>query len=88
MPGASVKRPESSEAATREAAASAEAVARANGLTLEAAPAEAIAQVTGSALFRAPYLRNSIGIWVTSFMGLLLVYGLNTWLPTLMVEAG
>ncbi len=43
---------------------------------------------SGSALFRAPFLRNSLGIWVTSFMGLLLVYALNTWLPTLMIEAG
>ncbi|WP_395656854.1 MFS transporter [Nocardioides sp.] len=34
------------------------------------------------------YLRVSIGLWVASFMGLLLVYGLNTWLPKLMGEAG
>ena len=34
------------------------------------------------------YLRISIGICVASFMGLLLVYGLNTWLPTIMREAG
>ena len=34
------------------------------------------------------YLRVSIGLWVASFMGLLLVYGLNTWLPTIMGEAG
>ncbi|MBA2954051.1 MFS transporter [Nocardioides sp. MAH-18] len=37
---------------------------------------------------RRPYLRISIGLWVASFMGLLLVYGLNTWLPKLMGEAG
>ncbi len=37
---------------------------------------------------RPPYLRVSIGLWVASFMGLLLVYGLNTWLPKLMGEAG
>lgn len=37
---------------------------------------------------RRPYLRVSIGLWVASFMGLLLVYGLNTWLPKLMGEAG
>ena len=30
----------------------------------------------------------SIGLWVASFMGLLLVYGLNTWLPKIMGEAG
>ena len=30
----------------------------------------------------------SIALWVASFMGLLLVYGLNTWLPKIMGEAG
>ncbi|MDX6355153.1 MAG: transporter, family, benzoate transport protein [Streptomyces sp.] len=34
------------------------------------------------------YLWVSLGIWVASFMGLLLVYGLNTWLPKIMGEAG
>lgn len=34
------------------------------------------------------YVTISIGIWVASFMGLLLVYGLNTWLPQLMRDAG
>ncbi|TCQ05996.1 putative MFS family arabinose efflux permease [Rhizobium sp. PP-F2F-G36] len=38
-------------------------------------------------LLRPPILRNSIAIWVTSFMGLLLVYALNTWLPAMMVAA-
>lgn len=37
---------------------------------------------------RGPYLRVSAGLWVASFMGLLLVYGLNTWLPKIMGEAG
>ncbi|MBW4718462.1 MFS transporter [Saccharothrix obliqua] len=32
--------------------------------------------------------RTSIAVWVGSFMGLLLVYGLNTWLPQLMRTAG
>lgn len=41
-----------------------------------------------SALLRAPYLRPSIGVWVGSFMGLLLVYGLLTWLPQIMKAAG
>lgn len=71
--------------------AEAEIVAAANGLTLNLTPAETVApeaKAEGGALFRAPFLRNSIGIWVTSFMGLLLVYGLNTWLPTLMIDAG
>jgi hypothetical protein len=34
------------------------------------------------------FLMVSIGLWVASFMGLLLVYGLNTWLATIMGEAG
>ena len=37
---------------------------------------------------KGPYLRISIGLCVASFMGLLLVYGLNTWLPTIMRDAG
>jgi MFS family permease len=45
--------------------------------------------VTRSAdVVRGAYLRVSIGLWVASFMGLLLVYGLNTWLPKIMGEAG
>lgn len=45
-------------------------------------------RVSFASLFRGTLLRNSIAICVTSFMGLLLVYGLNTWLPKLMVAAG
>ncbi|WP_344132368.1 aromatic acid/H+ symport family MFS transporter [Saccharopolyspora halophila] len=41
-----------------------------------------------STLVRGGYLRSSLAFWVTSFMGLLLVYGLNTWLPEIMREAG
>lgn len=32
--------------------------------------------------------RITIGLWIGTFMGLLLVYGLNTWLPKIMAEAG
>lgn len=39
-------------------------------------------------LFRGGFLRATIAFWVTSFMGLLLVYGLNTWLPEIMRQAG
>ncbi|WP_328989284.1 aromatic acid/H+ symport family MFS transporter [Kribbella sp. NBC_01245] len=39
-------------------------------------------------LLRPGFRRASIAFWVTSFMGLLLVYGLNTWLPQIMREAG
>jgi MFS family permease len=41
-----------------------------------------------STLFRGGMLRSTVAFWVTSFMGLLLVYGLNTWLPQIMREAG
>ncbi len=37
---------------------------------------------------KGPFLLISLGLWVASFMGLLLVYGLNTWLPKIMSEAG
>ncbi|SHG33200.1 MFS transporter [Geodermatophilus nigrescens] len=75
--------------------AEAEEVARANGLTLEAptgpaTPAEAGsgAAATVRSLFTGGYARNTLAIGVTSFMGLLLVYGLNNWLPTIMRDAG
>jgi AAHS family benzoate transporter-like MFS transporter len=70
------------------------AVAARHGLELEpaatagtrAAAPEKVAPVR--VLFSSGYLRTSIAIWVTSFMGLLLVYGLNTWLPQIMRVAG
>ncbi|MBN6041908.1 aromatic acid/H+ symport family MFS transporter [Amycolatopsis sp. 195334CR] len=46
-------------------------------------PAETVA-----GLFRGGVLRSTLAFWVTSFMGLLLVYGLNTWLPEIMRQAG
>jgi MFS family permease len=39
-------------------------------------------------VLKGGYLRVSLGLWVASFMGLLLVYGLNTWLPKMMGDAG
>ncbi|SDG26668.1 MFS transporter [Klenkia brasiliensis] len=69
----------------------AEQVATAHGLRLEpagAAPEPTTAGATLRTLFSAPYLRTTLAIAVTSFMGLLLVYGLNSWLPTIMREAG
>lgn len=40
------------------------------------------------ALVQGRFLRMTLGVWAGSFMGLLLVYGLNTWLPKLMNDAG
>src|SRR3954454_14157097 len=39
-------------------------------------------------LFRDGFARPTIAFWIASFMGLLLVYGLNTWLPEIMRSAG
>lgn len=39
-------------------------------------------------LFRHGLGRSTVAFWVASFMGLLLVYGLNTWLPEIMRAAG
>ncbi|TFV65533.1 UNVERIFIED_ORG: MFS transporter [Bacillus sp. AZ43] len=71
----------------------AEEVARRYGLRLEE-PAAPVAEHAGEGaaatvrtLFGGGYLRNTVVIGVTSFMGLLLVYGLNNWLPTIMREA-
>ncbi|MCW2848279.1 MAG: hypothetical protein JWR90_2253 [Marmoricola sp.] len=44
--------------------------------------------VRSADVVKGGYLKVSIGLWVASFMGLLLVYGLNTWLPKIMGEAG
>ncbi|WP_228488814.1 MFS transporter [Raineyella fluvialis] len=41
-----------------------------------------------SALLGRTYRRTSIASWVGAFMGLLLVYGLLTWLPQIMKSAG
>lgn len=46
------------------------------------------AKVPMSSLLKPPYLRATLGVWVGAFMGLLLVYGLNTWLPKIMKDAG
>ena len=73
--------------------AEAEEVARRHGLELERpagpdVPAGGGAAATVRSLFTGGYARNTLAIGVTSFMGLLLVYGLNNWLPTIMREAG
>lgn len=53
-----------------------------------AAKQEGHVQVKIGDLLRPPYLRITLGLWVAAFMGLMLVYGLNTWLPQIMREAG
>lgn len=39
-------------------------------------------------LFSAGYVRATVLFWGATFLGLLLVYGFNTWLPQIMREAG
>lgn len=41
-----------------------------------------------SVMFSRGYVLATIGFWVALFCGLLLVYGLNTWLPNIMKNAG
>jgi MFS transporter, AAHS family, benzoate transport protein len=52
------------------------------------AAGETADKVHASDVVKGRYLAVSIGLWVASFMGLLLVYGLNTWLPKIMEQAG
>jgi AAHS family benzoate transporter-like MFS transporter len=68
--------------------AEAEQIAARYGLDLEATPSAATgAAATLRSLFTGGRLRTTLALGVTSFMGLLLVYGLNSWLPTIMREA-
>jgi MFS family permease len=60
--------------------------AAATAATAPAAPEEERAGFRD--LGRKPYPLIAAGVAVASFMGLLLVYGLNTWLPQLMASAG
>lgn len=60
-------------------------------LPLDAAPAGGRSTARRNPLrelFRDGFAVPTIAFWVASFMGLLLVYGLNTWLPVIMKAAG
>ena len=41
-----------------------------------------------AAIFSPRFIRSTILFWIGLFCGLMLVYGLNTWLPSIMREAG
>ena len=41
-----------------------------------------------SGLFRPGYIAATLGFWFATFAGMIIVYGLNTWLPQIMREAG
>ncbi|WP_193071643.1 MFS transporter [Brevibacterium sp. FME37] len=78
------KLPESQEFVDAQAAKSRPAEA-----TAATADATVLAPKTGMAgLFVGRFKLVTIGVWAASFMGLLLVYGLNTWLPKIMADAG
>ncbi len=44
-------------------------------------------EVMGS-MFSGKYLRSTVFFWISLFCGMVLVYGLNTWLPQIMRSAG
>lgn len=73
--------------------AEAEAISVANGIPVEALAAapDVSAEdraVSWRTLFEPHYLRRTLALAITSFCGLILVYGLNNWLPTIMRDAG
>lgn len=43
---------------------------------------------TITTMFSGKYLRSTVFFWISLFCGLVLVYGLNTWLPSIMKKAG
>lgn len=78
----------------------AEELARTYNVSIEEMEASSSNQVEGDAsgqasktaalrsLFSKNYLVATLLFWAASFVGLLLIYALNTWLPQIMVEAG
>ena len=45
-------------------------------------------QAGPKALFSKQYIRITAGIWIMYFCGCFIVYGINAWLPSLMMEKG
>jgi AAHS family benzoate transporter-like MFS transporter len=62
--------------------------ARRASVAAASAPAGAAGRNAIATLFHHGFARSTVAFWVTSFTGLLLVYGLNTWLPQIMRAAG
>ncbi|GAB2512453.1 aromatic acid/H+ symport family MFS transporter [Microbacterium petrolearium] len=69
------------------------------GIVMIFALPETAAHVAGPAADAAPraraldtlkprYLRITLALWAANFMGLVLVYGMNSWLPKIMTTAG
>ncbi|NKX54860.1 MFS transporter [Arthrobacter mobilis] len=59
-----------------------------------AAPAQKVQERKASwtqvlaAMFSRRFLRSTVFFWISLFCGMVLVYGLNTWLPAIMRQAG
>lgn len=68
--------------------AAASALARDAEAVDPAGTVDATAKTGMAGLFEGKLALVTIGVWAASFMGLLLVYGLNTWLPKIMADAG
>ncbi|NOW45378.1 AAHS family benzoate transporter-like MFS transporter [Novosphingobium sp. SG751A] len=51
-------------------------------------PAEGAIKPGVRALFADGHARATLGFWLTTFTGMILVYGLNTWLPQIMRASG
>lgn len=77
----------------------AEALARRYGVAVEseeASPARTSEGTAGrvswlrglSTLFRREYVVGTLLFWAATFMALLMIFGMNTWLPQIMREAG
>jgi MFS transporter, AAHS family, benzoate transport protein len=72
----------------------AEALARRYEIPLEQAASDSSSRETSTwkdklgALFSRNYAVATALFWMATFIGLFLVYGLNTWLPQIMLEAG
>jgi MFS transporter, AAHS family, benzoate transport protein len=67
----------------------AEEVAARYGIPVpDVAESSARQRVPLAAMFTSGRARATLSFWSASFMGLLLVYGLNTWLPQIMRQSG
>ncbi|WP_083665942.1 aromatic acid/H+ symport family MFS transporter [Saccharomonospora sp. CUA-673] len=89
LPLAMVKLPESAQwLASRGRHEEARIVAERTGVTLAPEPDTAGGRVGFPALATKPFAWPTFLLGMMSFAGLLLTYGLNTWLPQIMVENG
>lgn len=65
----------------------AQSLAKRYGFVFSSLSQEAPKKIPMTSFLKPPLLLLNGMLWVATFMGLLLIYSLNTWLPTLMVAA-